>query len=163
VAIEVADHGGHRRTLDAASPRVVARPRLVARLARCMSVSVLTTVISVATLAVAMVGFGIAAWAANVLATTVATVPSFHLNRRWTWGKRGASDPWREVLPFWALAFAGLVLSTIFVALTDPWMTHLHAGLVVHTGAVIGAHLTGFGVLWVLQFVLLDRVLFQSS
>jgi putative flippase GtrA len=126
-----------------------------------MSVSVLTTVVSVATLAVAIVGLGIVAWAANVLATSVATVPSYQLNRRWTWGKRGVSDPLREILPFWALAFAGLLLSTIFVALTDPWMAHLHTGLVLHTGAVIGAHLAGFGVLWVLQFVLLDRVLFR--
>ena len=127
-----------------------------------MGVSVLTTVISVATLAVAILGLGIAAWAANILATSVATVPSFQLNRRWTWGKRGASDPWRETLPFWALAFAGLVLSTIFVALTDPWMAHLHTGLLVHTGAVVGAHLSGFGVLWILQFILLDRLLFRS-
>ena len=126
-----------------------------------MSVSVVTTVISVTTLAIATVGFGIVAWAANILATCVATVPSYELNRRWTWGKRGASHPWREVLPFWTLALSGLVLSTIFVAFTDPWVAHLHSGLVVHTGAVIGAHLAGFGVLWVAQFVLLDRVIFR--
>ena len=126
-----------------------------------MSVSVLTTVISVATLATATVGLGIVAWEANILATCVATVPSYELNRRWTWGKRGPSHPWREVLPFWTLALSGLVLSTIFVALTDPWVAHLHSGLIVHTGAVIGAHLAGFGVLWIAQFVLLDRVIFR--
>ncbi len=128
-----------------------------------MTVSVLTTVISVATLAIATVGFGIVAWGANILATSVATVPSYQLNRRWTWGKRGAGHPWREVLPFWMLAFSGLVLSTIFVAFTDPRVTRLHANLAVHTGAVIGAHLAGFGVLWVVQFVLLDRVLFRAA
>jgi putative flippase GtrA len=128
-----------------------------------MTVSVVTTVISVSTLAIATVGFGIVAWAANILATSVATVPSYHLNRRWTWGKQGASHPWREVLPFWMLAFAGLVLSTIFVALTDPTVTRLHSSLAVHTGAVIGAHLAGFGVLWIVQFVLLDRVLFRVA
>ena len=130
---------------------------------RCMTVSVLTTVISVATLAIATLGFGIVAWGANILATSVATVPSYRLNRRWTWGKHGASHPWREVLPFWMLAFSGLVLSTIFVAFTDPRVTRLHANLAMHTGAVIGAHLAGFGVLWVVQFVLLDRVLFRAA
>jgi len=162
MAMVVALRGRTHPTLDV-SPRSPSRAGLVTRLARCMSVSVLTTVISVSTLAAASVGLGMAAWTANIFATCVATVPSYHFNRRWTWGKRGVSDPWREVLPFWALAFAGLALSTFFVALTDPWMTHLHAGLAVHTGAVIGAHLSGFGILWVVQFVVLDRVLFQSA
>jgi putative flippase GtrA len=127
-----------------------------------MGVSVITTVVSVTTLTAATLGLGITAWCANVLATSVATVPSFHLNRRWAWAKRGPTHFWREVVPFWALAFAGLVLSTIFVALTDPWMTQLHAGLLVHTSAVIGAHLSGFGALWIIQFVLLDRLLFRE-
>jgi putative flippase GtrA len=127
-----------------------------------MGVSVITTVVSVSTLAVATVGLGMTAWVANILATSVATVPSFHLNRTWTWAKRGPTDLWREVVPFWALAFAGLLLSTIFVALTDPWMTQLHAGLLLHTSAVIGAHLSGFGALWIIQFVLLDRLLFRE-
>jgi putative flippase GtrA len=127
-----------------------------------MGVSVVTTVISVGTLATATVGFGITAWVANILATSVATVPSFHLNRRWTWAKQGPADLWREVVPFWALAFAGLLLSTFFVALSDPWMTHVHAGVMVHTSALIGAHLSGFGALWILQFALLDRLLFRN-
>ena len=86
---------------------------LVMRLARCMGVSVITTIISVTTLAAATLGLGMEAWVANVLATAVATVPSYHLNRRWTWGKRGESDLWRELAPFWVLSFAGLVLSTV--------------------------------------------------
>jgi putative flippase GtrA len=61
-----------------------------------MSVSVVTTVTSVLTLATATAAFGIAAWIANVIATTVATIPSYYLNRRWTWGRTGASDPWRS-------------------------------------------------------------------
>ena len=137
--------------------------RLVTRLVRCLGVSALTTVVSVSVLVTAMAGLGIEAWAANVLATSVATVPSYHVNRRWTWGKRGVSDPLREVAPFWALAFAGLALSTLFVALTDPYVTRLHLGIVAHTAAVVGAHLSGFGALWVVQFVVLDRVLFRTG
>jgi putative flippase GtrA len=163
MAIRAVDRGAFVPSPERVRPAVPSRPGLVIRLARCMGVSVVTTLISVSILTIASVGFGMRAWLANVVATGIATVPSYHLNRQWTWGKRGVSDPWREVMPFWALAFAGLVLSTLFVGLTDPWMTHLHAGLAVHTGAVIGAHLSGFGVLWAVQFVLLDRVLFRSS
>lgn len=128
-----------------------------------MGVSVITTVISVTTLAAATAGFGLQAWMANVLATAVATVPSYHLNRRWTWGKRDASDLWREIMPFWLLSFAGLVLSTIAVALTDSWTHGMHFGSpVIHTGLLITAHLSGFGILWIAQFILLERVLFAD-
>ena len=72
-----------------------------------MGVSVITTIISVTMLAATTVGLGLEAWIANVLATAVATVPSYHLNRRWTWGKRDASDMWREVMPFWARLIGG--------------------------------------------------------
>lgn len=160
-----------RRSSDA--PLVVHTLRLVARayvgsrsrsllqrITRCMSVSVVTTIISVLTLATATAVFGITAWVANVIATTVATIPSYYLNRRWTWGRTGASDPWREVLPFWALAFAGLALSTISVAVTDAWAAGAHVAQAVHTTALLVAHLSGFGALWVAQFILLDRVLF---
>jgi putative flippase GtrA len=126
-----------------------------------MGVSVITTIISVTTLAAATLGLGMEAWAANVLATAVATVPSYHLNRRWTWGKRGESDLWRELAPFWVLSFAGLVLSTVAVALSDSWLHGAHLGEPLRTFVILMAHLSGFGILWVAQFALLERVLFR--
>ena len=139
------------------------RRSLWQRLTRCMSVSVVTTVISLSTLGIATALFGVAAWAANILATSVATVPSYHLNRRWTWGRQGTTDPWREVMPFWRLAFAGLVLSTVAVGITDTWAAHAQLATPIHTVALLAAHLAGFGILWGMQIVLLDRVLFRES
>jgi putative flippase GtrA len=128
-----------------------------------MSVSVVTTVISVMTLGIATAVFGVAAWLANVLATSLATGPSYHLNRRWTWGRRDASDPWRELLPFWVLSFAGLALSTLAVGLADSWAAGAHISGPMLTGVLLTAHLSGFGALWVVQFVLLDRLLFAAD
>jgi putative flippase GtrA len=125
-----------------------------------MSVSVITTVISLSTLGIATAVLGVAAWAANVLATSVATVPSYHLNRRWTWGRQGTSDPWREIMPFWVLAFAGLALSTLAVGVSDAWAAQVHLAAPLRTVTLLAAHLSGFGILWGVQFVLLDRVLF---
>ena len=136
---------------------------LVTRVVRCLGVSVITTVISVTTLAATTVGLGLEAWIANVVATTVATIPSYHLNRRWTWGKRDASDLWREVMPFWVLSFAGLVLSTVAVALSDSWLHGAHLGQPLHTFVILAAHLSGFGILWIAQFILLDRLLFTRD
>ena len=133
---------------------------LITRLVRCLGVSVITTIVSVTTLTATTVGLGLEAWVANVLATAIATVPSYHLNRRWTWGKQGASDLWREMLPFWVLSFSGLVLSTVAVALTDSWLHGAHIGQPLRTLVIVTAHLSGFGILWVAQFILLERVLF---
>jgi putative flippase GtrA len=125
-----------------------------------MGVSVITTVMSLITLAVGTLVFGMAAWAANILATALATGPSYHLNRRWTWGRRDASDPWREILPFWVLSFSGLVLSTIAVGVADAWGSSLGLAPGLHTVMLLMAHMAGFGALWGVQFVFLDRVLF---
>jgi putative flippase GtrA len=139
------------------------RPGLVGRVTRCMGVSIVTTVISVTILAATTAGLGWAAWVANVTATAVATVPSYHLNRRWTWGKRDASSLWREIMPFWVLSFAGLVLSTIAVALTASWTSGVHfTPPLLHTVVLVAAHLSGFALLWVAQFVLLEKVLFAD-
>jgi putative flippase GtrA len=141
------------------SPEVEQRS-LFQRLTRCMSVSVLTTVISLTVLTVCTAGLGLIAWAANMMATAVATVPGYHVNRRWTWGRRDASDLWREMLPFWVLAFTGLALSTLAVGVVDSWASGAHLESTTRTAAVLGAHLSGFGALWVVQFILLDRFLF---
>ena len=138
------------------------RNPLIARLARCMSVSAITTTISLGTIVIATMGFGIGAAVANIIATCIATIPSYSLNRRWTWKRTGRSDPWREVIPFWLLAFCGLALSTVTVHVADSWAAHAHLVPVARTGAALAGHLGGFGLLWVLQFVLLDRVLFAS-
>jgi len=136
---------------------------LVQKLTRCMSVSIVTTIISLSTLGIATAVFGIAAWLANVLATALATGPSYSLNRRWTWGRRGASHPWREVMPFWVLSFTGLALSTVAVGVADAWAGGAQLTGLLHTGTLLVAHLSGFGALWVVQFLILDRVLFARD
>ena len=137
-------------------------PQLRARIARCMSVSVITTAISVTTIVIATAAFGLTATMANILATCIATIPSYQLNRRWTWGRRDPSNPWREVAPFWAMAFAGLALSTLTVALADSWAAQAHLTAPARTVLVLVGHLGGFGLLWIAQFVILDRVVFAQ-
>src|SRR4051812_30667409 len=58
---------------------------------------------------------GVLGWApvpSNVFAVTVSSIPSYLLNRRWVWGRRGSHDVLREVVPFWIFAFVGLGFST---------------------------------------------------
>ena len=133
---------------------------LARRVVRCFSVLVVTTGLSLATLAVLTTSLAVTAWAANVVATGIGTVVSYRLNRRWVWSRHDASDPRREVLPFWVLSFAGLVLSTLAVAAADTWAHTIHLTGESHTLAVLAASVAGYAVLWIAQFVVLERVVF---
>jgi putative flippase GtrA len=139
------------------------RGSLIDRLARCMSVSILTSVLSMSVLLAMTIGLGTPAWFANVTACAIGTVPSYRLNRRWVWGKDTTSDPWREVLPFWVISFAGLVLSTAVVSVADAWAARTGAGPLARSIVLVGAEIGAYGLLWVGQFLLLDRVLFAAS
>jgi putative flippase GtrA len=96
----------------------------------------------------------------NVIATAVATIPSYNLNRRWAWGKSGTSHVWREVVPFWVIAFVGLAFSLVAVALADRVgkslnLSHLSISLLVNA-----ASLASYGLLWVGKFLVFNRFLF---
>ena len=60
------------------------------------------------------------------------------------------------------MAFCGLALSTVTVGIADSWARHVHLAASLQLGAVLAGHLSGFGLLWIAQFVVLDRVLFAA-
>ena len=92
---------------------------------------------------------------ANVVAVTVGSIPSYMLNRIWVWGRRGNHQFLREVLPFWLMAFIGLLLSTLLVHVTSLWTD---APLMANV-----ANLVAFGSLWVIKYLILDSVLFGKG
>ena len=93
----------------------------------------------------------------NLTATMLTSIPAFILNKAWVWGKRGKAHFRREVLPFWAFTVAGWCLSTGMVALVqnvgEPHST-------VRTLSVMVASVGGFGVLWILKYLFLDKIMF---
>lgn len=93
----------------------------------------------------------------NLAATMLTSVPAFALNKYWVWGKRGRAHMRREVLPFWAFTVAGWTLSTVTVAAVR------HVGepqSVLRTLSVMSANIAGFGILWVLKYLFLDKIMF---
>jgi putative flippase GtrA len=129
------------------------------QLLRYAAVSVIATATSLTVLGVLVGVAAVGAVAANLIATTVGTVPSFELNRRWVWSRTDKRSVASEVIPFFALSLTGLFLSTLAVRAASELAGH--RGQLVHTGAVELANLLAYGSLWVGQFVLLDRVLFS--
>lgn len=95
----------------------------------------------------------------NVIATVVASVPAYFLNRNWTWGKRGKSDLWREVIPFWVIAFVGLVLSTAMVALAAKHNPFPHGSLKAALFVNL-ANLCTYGLIWVGRYFIFNRYMF---
>jgi putative flippase GtrA len=96
----------------------------------------------------------------STLATAVATVPSYWLNRKWAWGKHGKSHLVKEVIPFWALAFTGWAFSTYSVRLVEIYAKHHHWAHLDRTIGVAVVYVGAFGVLWVGKFVIFNRILF---
>ena len=132
------------------------------KLARYASVSAVATAVSLTILGVLVASGAASPGWANVVATGVGTVPSFELNRRWVWGKRGRRSCWREVGPFCALSFLGLALSTIAVNAASNWATGAGLGVGARTVVAEAANVATFATLWVAQYVILDRVLFRA-
>lgn len=136
-------------------------------------VSVVSTVVSLSGLylffrviqvpAVTVGGFYVnAAAVSNVIATAIATIPSYYLNRNWVWGKAGKSHFMREVVPFWVIAFVSLVLSTAAVGLAQHEAKHLSSHTLV-TLIIEGANFATYGFLWAAKFLIFNRLLFNRE
>lgn len=122
----------------------------------------LVSVISVGVTSVVLVTlnglFRMDAVTANILSVTAGGVPSFWLNRRWAWGKTGKSHVFREHVPFWVMNFAGLALSTWWVAIAEEWGLQNLDSHALRTGLNLGATLAAFGVLWIGKFMIFNKL-----
>jgi len=99
----------------------------------------------------------------SVVAVAAGTVPSYELNRRWTWRKNGPSHLWREIVPFWVMSFIGLVFSTLCVYLAEGWaegrdLSKARTALLLNLSS-----LAAFGLLWVGKFLIINHLLFHRD
>jgi putative flippase GtrA len=144
-----------RRALEAGPP--LKRRAVRYSLASIVSVAVSQTVL--------LGAFGLLHWptrTANLVACAVGALPSYHLNRTWTWGRHGRSRLWHEIVPFWALAFLGLALSTWATGVANAVARQAAVSHLTATLVVMSAALAAFGVLWVGKFVFFNSLLFAE-
>src|SRR4051794_233445 len=123
------------------------------------AVSVISVAINLALLGFA---FGVLGWSAapaHDFAGGISAIPSYYLNRAWAWQKRGRSHFLKEVVPFWALAFLGLVISTIAVHIVGNNIKQYHKA--VQTVIVALTNIGAFGVLWVVKFIIFNELMFK--
>ena len=125
------------------------------------------SVISVAVSQMAFVfAFGLLHWTARssaIFATAVGSIPSYFLNRNWVWAKSGRSHLWREIVPFWVIAFIGMVFSTFSADTAEGYVERHEYSHLVETAIVTGAFFGAFALLWVAKFVIFNKLLFVTK
>ncbi len=125
------------------------------RVARYTAVSVFSIVLTQLLLQ-AFVRSGMGASHANALAVLFAAVPAFALNRSWTWNDRkDTTSIRRQAAIFWVTVLVGLLASTLVVSIVSRSTSDaLAVGM---------ASFATFGALWLVRFLVLDRVAFDKS
>ena len=132
--------------LDLRSPTVL-------KLARYSAASAAGVSVGVPVLAIC---YGVLGWnelVANLVSVTLGAIPNYLINRYWTWHQTGKNRLWGEVVPFWVMSVLGMILSLVAVHYADErWGT---------TVAVVAAQLSGFAVVWLAKFLVLDRIMWR--
>ncbi len=141
-------------------PRTIAFPARLwheygQKLMRFAGVSVVN-VLTGQTLLVILYGrLGWSGMAANAVAVAVGSVPAYLLSRHYVWEKNKGDHKIGEILPFWSLAFVGLILSTALVGVVDSFSDR--------TIAVQAANAIAFGMLWLVRFAVLEHLLWGDQ
>jgi len=126
------------------------------------TVSLVATAVSQTVLFIVYPHLVSSAMLSTIIATAVSTVPAYYLNRAWTWGKRGKSHLWKEVVPFWAMAFIGLVLATVIVGVAAKNAHDISTAPHFKTLLVHFAYLFSYGLIWVARYSVMNRFLFGT-
>ena len=63
---------------------------------------------------------GFQGWVASLLASVAGIIPGYPLNRTWTFGRRGRSHVWREVVPYWLTTIGGALFAALLVGIATP-------------------------------------------
>ncbi len=140
-----------------------AQSRSGRRVIRYLTVSVVSVVFGQVMLFVLYAGLGWRARSANMVAFVLASIPSYWLNRTWTWGRTGRSHLLKEVVPFWVITVVGLLLSTWVAGVAEPVAirtTDSRPAQALLVGAMI---LGSFAVVWVAKFALFHLALFRDE
>jgi putative flippase GtrA len=126
---------------------------------RFTSVSAVSTVVSFSSISI-FYGFHIikgVIWA-TVAGNLVATLPSYYLNRSWTWGKHGRSHFMKEIVPFWTMSAIGIGVSVLGATWARYEVHHHHWAHILNTFIVSGTNVVSFGLFWVLKLIVFNRI-----
>lgn len=134
------------------------RRRLIRRVLRYATGSVVATVCSEVTFLLLYGVLGTSTTLASVVGWLAGAVPNFWLNRTWTWGRRGRPSVRRELAPYVAIVLVTLGLATLATSAAASALTRAGVGGDARSLLVGGTFLLVYVVVFVLRFLLLDRL-----
>ncbi len=128
------------------------------RLSTYTAGSVIAAVCSEVALVVCYALLGLAPAVSSTIAWLAGAVPNYWLNRSWTWRRRGRPSPRHEVLPYVAIVLVTLALAALVTKGVDAWLRDLDVSGTTRTVAVAIAFLGVYALMFVLRYLLLDRL-----
>jgi putative flippase GtrA len=138
------------------------RRPLAIRLARFTAGSVVAAAISEAVFVLVYGPAGAGPRVAAVVAFFAGAIPNWALNRRWTWQRRGRPRVRREILPYVAVVASTAVTATAVSGLADGYVRDLEAPRQVQVGLVAMAFLLPYAAVFLLKFLLFERLVFSD-
>lgn len=134
------------------------RRELSGKILRYVTGSGVATICSEAAFLLVYGALGATPAVASVIGWLAGAVPSYWLNRTWTWRRRGRPSLRRELLPY-----VGIVLGTLLVAAVATSSVHAaveRAEVSATTRLVLvsGTFLAVYGGMFLLRFFLFDRL-----
>lgn len=150
-----------RRSEDGRGNPLWRRP-LAVRLAKFTAGSALAAMISEIAFIVLYGPVGAGPRVAGVAAFLAGAIPNWALNRRWTWRRRGRPRLGREVLPYVAVVISTAVAATALGGVADGLVRGLEAPRSLQVALVAMAYLLPYGVVFLLKFLLFERVVFSD-
>jgi hypothetical protein len=79
------------------------------------------------------------------------------------WKKGGRSHWWREILPFWVMSITGIGFALVTSTWAHDFADSHHLHHLARTVLVVGANIAAFGTLWLLKFIILNRLFAQIA
>lgn len=99
--------------------------------------------------------------AASLLTSAILTLPNFFANRHFVWRVESKDNMRTQVLVFWVAAMLGVTFATGLTFLVEQ--ATADSSSLTRRLLVVVAQLTGFGIVWVIRYLVLDRWLFKIT
>lgn len=98
---------------------------------------------------------------ASIVAAAILTIPNFFANKLLVWKDTSKDNLRTQVIVFWVAAMLGVSLATGLTYVVQQ-MTEDSSSLVQRISVFV-AQMTGFGIVWVGRYLVLDRWLFKVT
>jgi putative flippase GtrA len=100
---------------------------------------------------------------ASIASAAILTLPNFFANKYVVWRDTNKENLKTQVAVFWVAAMLGVTLATLLTYFVEKAVKSADTSAIVESIAVFFAQLVGFGIVWVVRYLVLDKWLFKAT